>query len=505
MSFFEIPSLLQSKLNKLYTEGNSDQPLLIEVAHDVTQVVVSRALQLTLNGKTESSKTKTSANHPHTLLLLNQQLLDYLKQSNDSRIKSSFVLLSENSLPKDDLQVLKQKGIVLVTTPQRAIDHLRRDNLFLDATTSVIVAYDFLKTDKPEELNSEANAFLDDCRFIFTKLSPNVHIELYTEKLQNLTREPHQIFANPIVVAQSDWEKSYFQLVLYVATKLSLQSILEILYALGESSYLIIHKTGSRWYPLKSKIEKAILPLEVTGIGFERLSTLKLTSSTMVDTVVTVDLDEEQLLTTIRHLTDLEFPFNRIVAITGPREAQAITASKETLLMNKELKLTPQANEVLTGQIKIIVEKLNVDSNPQELENLKKIIKKSVPFYRRNYFSAYLLRELVKTQTIKGVATKTTTAPTPKKERPEKPSTGEPTNGKTLYINIGKMRRLYPKELSQIFQDKLGISRSDIFAIRVYDKYSFITLSEENAQRAIEELNGTEIRGRTASISYSNK
>ena len=47
------------------------------------------------------------------------------------------------------------------------------------------------------------------------------------------------------------------------------------------------------------------------------------------------------------------------------------------------------------------------------------------------------------------------------------------------------MRRLYAKEISQIFQDKLNINRQDIYAIRVHDKYSFITLSQENADKAL--------------------
>jgi hypothetical protein len=67
------------------------------------------------------------------------------------------------------------------------------------------------------------------------------------------------------------------------------------------------------------------------------------------------------------------------------------------------------------------------------------------------------------------------------------------------------MRRLYAKELSQIFQDQLGIKKEELYSIRVHDKYSFITLPEAYAEKAIEKMNGLDIRGRTATISYSNK
>lgn len=93
----------------------------------------------------------------------------------------------------------------------------------------------------------------------------------------------------------------------------------------------------------------------------------------------------------------------------------------------------------------------------------------------------------------------------PKRQSSRKQPVETPEGARTLYLNIGKMRRLYAKELSQILQDKLGITRDDIFSIRVHDKYSFITLSQEHAEKAIEAINGMDIRGRTATITYSNK
>ena len=54
-----------------------------------------------------------------------------------------------------------------------------------------------------------------------------------------------------------------------------------------------------------------------------------------------------------------------------------------------------------------------------------------------------------------------------------------PEGARTLYLNIGKMKRLYAKELSQLLQTELGVTREEIFSIRIHDKYSFISMSEE--------------------------
>ena len=67
------------------------------------------------------------------------------------------------------------------------------------------------------------------------------------------------------------------------------------------------------------------------------------------------------------------------------------------------------------------------------------------------------------------------------------------------------MKKLYTRELSVLLQEKLNIKREDIYSIRVHDKYSFITMDEKNCEKAIEVLEGTDIKGRTASITYSKK
>lgn len=168
--------------------------------------------------------------------------------------------------------------------------------------------------------------------------------------------------------------------------------------------------------------------------------------------------------------------------------------------MNHEIKSIPQNKEVIAGKIQMLLAKLSIDSEPEELESLRLMIKKNVPLMRRGYFSAYLLRELFQTEGGTPKLAKKSDAPKAAAVK-AKPA----TDSRTLYLNIGKMRRLYAKELSQIFQDKLSINKDEIYSIRIHDKYSFITLSQKNADRAIELMNGMEIRGRVAVISYSNR
>ncbi|MDT4761966.1 DbpA RNA binding domain-containing protein [Sphaerochaeta sp. PS] len=203
--------------------------------------------------------------------------------------------------------------------------------------------------------------------------------------------------------------------------------------------------------------------------------------------------------------------------------------------MDNDNKSKASEEDLLTGTIQLLAGKTKADPNPDELEKLKRLIKKNVPFTLRSYFMAYLLREMLNANSPKIRQMAATQAPAPaaqrepkvakprraaksveaaeaeqnptqEKKTPEKRVEKPlPEGAKTLYLNIGKMKRLYAKELSLLLQKELEITREDIFSLRIHDKYSFISMSEENCEKAIVKLNGMDIKGRTAAVSYSNK
>ncbi len=149
-------------------------------------------------------------------------------------------------------------------------------------------------------------------------------------------------------------------------------------------------------------------------------------------------------------------------------------------------------------------------ADPVELENIKSIIRKKVPFFTRSAFSAYLLKCITEKNMPRE---KRQNQPRrQEKEESRKPQEKNekqeiviPEGAKTLYLNVGKMKHLYAKDLSKLLQAELGITRSDIYQIRVHDKYSFVTMSEENCGKAIEKLNNSTINGRVAKVTYSEK
>ena len=174
------------------------------------------------------------------------------------------------------------------------------------------------------------------------------------------------------------------------------------------------------------------------------------------------------------------------------------------------------SEEELTARIATLMQGMK-SADPVEVERVRAIVRKNVSFFERSAFAAYLLMNASKPS-----ARQERKREREKAEKPERADKSEkqeglketesqkaekaiPAGAKTIYIDVGKMKHLYPKDLSKRLQAELGITRDDIYMIRIHDKYSFVTMSEENCLKAIEKITGQDINGRIAKVAFSNK
>lgn len=196
---------------------------------------------------------------------------------------------------------------------------------------------------------------------------------------------------------------------------------------------------------------------------------------------------------------------------------------------NLEIKTMNYSEEDLRTKISETLSRMK-EADPVEVEKVRDVVKANVSFFNRSAFAAYLLmeamnkparaerpprperprkeRQPVTAPDAAAAGTEQASEEKAEGERPAKPERTPkpvPEGAKTIYIDVGKMKHLYPKDLSKLLQFELGITRDDIYMIRVHDKYSFVTMTEENCQKAIERLNGKDINGRIAKVSLSNR
>ncbi len=98
-----------------------------------------------------------------------------------------------------------------------------------------------------------------------------------------------------------------------------------------------------------------------------------------------------------------------------------------------------------------------------------------------------------------------------REDRAERAEKNEPRNvlpddvSTTLFVGIGRNRRVFPRDIIGLILQNAGIDRDHVGDIRVLDNYSFVQVITEDAEAVISALNDIEYRGRKLVVSHSRK
>lgn len=181
------------------------------------------------------------------------------------------------------------------------------------------------------------------------------------------------------------------------------------------------------------------------------------------------------------------------------------------------------------------VSKVREDEDPFEMNELKKLFKKNVPFSMRMYVAAYLTKQLAgygnrggynrygrertnrynsdRIDSRRRYGDSSTMGHSSERAPIDSMGSKPPISrvvidekyAKTVFISIGRNRHVFTRDLIALISAAGGVDRERIGDIKIYDNYSFVTLFAEDAASVISLLNEYEYRGRKLSVSYSRK
>ncbi|MBN2551975.1 MAG: DbpA RNA binding domain-containing protein, partial [Spirochaetales bacterium] len=156
---------------------------------------------------------------------------------------------------------------------------------------------------------------------------------------------------------------------------------------------------------------------------------------------------------------------------------------KEKIKVDAEKGTPPSEDQVLRGMIGQILKRIKEEEEPETLNHYRKIVRKNVPLTLRSYFTAYLFRQSLSGEKKKRRSSRVT----------------------KLFLSMGKNRKVFPRDLIQLFADRLKAERSQIHDIKILDNYSFVEIDDSLGERAIRELSGIEFKGRKLAVNYARK
>ncbi len=413
-----------------------------------------------------------------------------------NKYRLTFISLSEEEEIRKEVRRLSRNYDVVIGTPTRIIDHIRRGNIILNHLQMAVII---------SPASNEKNGFDEDIDFIFTKIPQETQIVLFSSNL----REEGKLLTflkHPYILPMSKWKNNRKQIehsFIEVEEK-EKRDILNKLLIVKDIQNAVVFCQTSQYAEKVNKFLKQLKYRSALIIPYTREEDTKKRvrdfNRGVIDILVTTDFAANKINVRPYYIINYDIPLSsenyiqrvelekgeyknlrQVITFVTKDNYFELLNIQESTKMNIKKEETPKTEDVLKMSIKRILQRIKEEENPDTLNYYKKLIKKNVPIFLRSYFSAFLFKEYSSQNT---------------------PQTTELTK---LFISVGKNRKVYPKDLKSLFTKNTKIKASEVTNIKILDNYSFVDIPSKFAEQAIAKLNGYEFKGRRITVNYARK
>ena len=490
----------------------------------------------------------------------------FARLSRTVRDAPAFVALGEIEDARREQRRLERESTVVAGTAGRVIDHIRRGGLSFSALQTVIIrepaqgeGADFVKdvqfivakwTERPRIILLARPPLREDNELVpllhhpasmdvpetgGTAAAFGTHISVVSDG-----RPPGEILARVILGMRLPPVLAFY------SPRADVRSLIDVLQSRGLRAVLL--PPGGRQ---QADRREALL-----GLSRRSLDVLLVP---LAAGAVAPDLEE----IAPTHVVFVDPPTGPLRSPGGMLKRAAIVAVcerekdlgrlQEAIGVAFDRKELPDDDALLTGAIDRLLRRVR-DEDQAELVRLRTRIRRQVPFLLRPLFMASLLKSLLALpspaagqQQRAPAAGRQRNAPSappsapasdgivpprgqrgrfgrnapdsgrpPKRpDAPRRPEASRPADTPRtaraggdfaqLFVSVGRNRRVYARDLTDLFTEKLQLVPGDIGGVRVFDKYSFVDISPSRAEEAISKLSGLEVKGRPITVNYAKK
>jgi ATP-dependent RNA helicase DeaD len=469
----------------------------------------------------------------------------------------AFVPLGEIEDARREQRRLEREATVVAGTAGRVIDHIRRGGLSFGSLQTVILR---------EPATEDRADFVKDVQFIVAKWTDRPRIVLLARPPLAADNELAALLHHPLAMDVQEKGGPGTAVGTHVAIlsegRPSAESLARVILGLRLPPVLAFHspRTDARGLieVLRSRGLHAVLLPPGGRQQTDRREALLGFSRRAMDVLLVplaggaVAPDLEDLAPS--QVVFLEFPSGPVRSPGGMLKRAAIIALgerekdlgrlQEAIGVAFDRKELPDDDALLTGAIDRVLRRIQ-DEDKAELARLRTRIRRQVPLLLRPLFMASLLKSQLgflsaaagqPPRAPAGGRQRGPSAASPQRpasdlsipprgqrgrfgrnapdagrplRRPEAPRPAEgPRAGgdyAQLFVSVGRNRRVYARDLTELFTEKLQLAAGDIGGVRVFDKYSFVDISRARAEEAINRLSGLEVKGRPITVNYAKK
>jgi hypothetical protein len=314
--------------------------------------------------------------------------------------RSAFVFaLGAEERDRGEHRSLSKQPDVLIGTPSRIIDHIRRGNLDFSLLQSVVI-----DRQEPEP------GFADDLKFIFSKLPTRKQVLLFSRALGPEADGLLELLRRPVHLSLADWRQSEEQAgEWFIETAQAEKPRAVAALALAEGAGALLVQVSGKEFAQKLGRELAargvraqVLWEAMREAEQERIRG-EFAEGRCPVLVSTFEAVRRHSLRSVTHVLNADPPPNpetyRPTSVVLEKIISLGTAAQHQQLQEKfkvkpEKASLPDDDQVLAGAIGEILRRVKSDEDPAELARYLRLLRRHAPLGRRAEVAAYLLKQV---------------------------------------------------------------------------------------------------------------
>ena len=411
------------------------------------------------------------------------------------------------------LRVLRRGVDIVVGTPGRIMDHLRRGTLVLDQTCVVVL-------DEADEMLDMG--FIEDIEFILEQLPPGRQTALFSATIprriadlaKKYLRDPRQVSVSRDKLTVPQIRQVYYE----VLGRAKFDALTRILDVEMPSSAIIFTRT---------KRDASELAEQLAGLGYvaepihgdlsqsERDRVMRRFREGLVELLVATDVAARGLdIPAVSHVINYDVPVDpeayvhrigrtgragragEAITLVTPRERGALRVIDRLTKGKLKPARLPSAADVAARRREALKETLRSVLEEQELQPYLLVVEELSADYDVTEIAAAALKltgDLEARRDGDGASERAHA------EDLEDGLSTEPGMVK-LFLNLGRRDGLRPNDVVGAIANEARIPGRVIGAIDIYDEFSFVQVPKKDSQKVVSALQRTSLRGKRVNV-----
>ncbi len=423
------------------------------------------------------------------------------------RYKGFTVLAIYGGQPIDrQLRGLRHGADIIVGTPGRIMDHMRRETLVLSAVETLVI-------DEADEMLDMG--FIEDIEYILDALPVGRTTGLFSATVppriaqlaKRYMRDPQRISIEDETVTVPATQQNYYE----VPDRAKVEALGRILDFERPTSAIIFCRTKGEVDDLSEQL--LARGYEADGIHgdmsqAQRDRAMRRFREGQAEILVATDVAARGLdIDHVSHVINFDIPWDpesyvhrigrtgragrtgEAITLVTPRDRRLLRIIERVIGQRIEQRRLPSASDIAARRHERFMDTVRATLVADDLDGYLVMVEELTGEYDPSEIAAAALKLLAATER-------------PAPETSDEESSGSPTESGMvrLFVGMGRNQRLRPGDLVGAIANEAGLPGKSVGSIDIYDDVSFVDVPETSADAVISVLSMTKIRGRRVTV-----